>query len=313
MTSNWELALSHAKGEYITLIADNDGFINGSLEYLHNMLIKYHSPDIIRWEKNAYYWPDMDVSYIKRLVFKTSTEVEVLNSKRVINDVLDGVENFHLLPMIYNSIISASLLNQLKSKTGKVFKSVNPDIYSGFALAYMAKEYISLGTPITIEGTSSKSNGFNAKQKSSEIIKERRAINEKENIYFNPIVPRVRTIYKSLFEAFLNTQEYLNIQDISLDRKYILETIIKNAILYDERELQEAKEMILNSSKDDKKAYSYAMQNIDELSIQMPQVSTKKLGFYKNVLYLDGEELKINTIYEASKYMSHFYNYAQIF
>lgn len=156
MTDNWELALSYASGKYLTVIADNDGFINGSLEYLYKQLVKHNMPDIIRWEKNSYYWPDMDVHYTKRLGLKTGVQTHIVKELDVVNDVLNVKESFHKLPMIYCSVVNASLIYKLKELSKKVFYSRSPDIYSGFALLHLAKEYISIDTPITINGTSKK-------------------------------------------------------------------------------------------------------------------------------------------------------------
>ena len=60
MSDNWELAYSKVTGQYVTYLADNDGFINGSLSFMYKLLSLNNYPNIIRWEKNLYNWPCMD-------------------------------------------------------------------------------------------------------------------------------------------------------------------------------------------------------------------------------------------------------------
>ena len=314
MSDNWEFALSHARGKYITVLADNDGFIGGSLEYLYKQLLKHAMPDIIRWEKNSYYWPDMDVYYTKRLGLKTGVQTKVVNEINVANDVLNGKASFHKLPMIYCSVISASLIDELKSKTKDIFCSRSPDIYSGFAFLSLAKEYISLDTPITINGTSKKSNGFNCSLNQNNIKSEFQTLNESSGYFRHKYLPNIRVSpFSAIFDSFLHAQEFLNIQNISLDRKYIVDKLVESANICNEKDLELIKQKFLESCGDDIELLNYTKIAIEKLSVSQPPEPKDRLGFYDNVLYLDGEKFNINNIYEASKFMEQFYNYAEVY
>src|SRR5438045_8900327 len=63
------------------------------------------------------------------------------------------------LPMIQCAATHHGLLDQLRARTGRVFKSQCPDIYSSFALAALAGSYFSVAAPMSINGLSSTSNG----------------------------------------------------------------------------------------------------------------------------------------------------------
>jgi len=313
MSDNWELALSHTSGKYITVIADNDGFINGSLGYLYKQLIKHKMPEIIRWEKNSYYWPDMDVHYVKRLGIKTGVKTRVLTEKEVAFDVLNAKASFHLLPMIYCSVVSSSLLEKLKKKTNKVFHSRSPDIYSGFAFLYLVQKYISIDTPITINGTSKKSNGFNCSKAKNDIKSEFVKLNEIAGYPRHKYLPNVRASGLSgVFDSFLYAKERLKIDDISLGREEIVDKLIKSALVYNEEELQIIKKKFIESVYDDKELLKYTKKAIERLKVSEPEPPKNRLGFYENVLYLDGEKFNINNIYEASQFMEQFYNYAEV-
>lgn len=314
MSDNWEFALSHARGKYITVLADNDGFINGSLEYLYKQLCKFNMPHIIRWEKNSYYWPDLDVHYTKRLGLKTGVQTKVLNELDVANDVLNGKASFHKLPMIYCSVISASLIDELKSKTKDIFCSRSPDIYSGFAFLHLAKEYISLDTPITINGTSKKSNGFNCSLNQNNIKSEFQALNESSGYLRHKYLPNIRvSAFNAIFDSFLHAQDILGITQISLKREFIVDKLIESSNILNEKDLNLIKAKFLEVCADDEELLNYTKKAIEKLSVSEPPEPKDRLGFYENVLYLDGEKFNINNIYEASKFMEQFYNYAEVY
>lgn len=314
MTDNWELAVSHAIGKYITVIADNDGFIDGSLGYLHKKLLQYSMPDIIRWEKNSFYCTDLDVYYSQRLGLKTNTNERVLYGVDIANDVLNAKVSFHKLPMIYCSVINSSLIKKLKLQTGKVFHARSPDIFSGFAFLHLAKEYISLDTPITINGTSKKSNGFNgAKNNNNEITRAFLELNQQAGYTRHRYLPDItNSIFHSILDSFLHAQEILDIKEISLERKYIIDSLIDESTILNEKELNNIKDKFLESCLDDENLFEYTKKVLDRLSISEPPEPKDRLGFYENVLYLDGKEFNINNIYEASKFMTQFYNYAEV-
>ena len=56
MTGNYNFALRHARGTYITILGDDDGFIPGALSVLANWA-RATGIDAISWREAAYYWP----------------------------------------------------------------------------------------------------------------------------------------------------------------------------------------------------------------------------------------------------------------
>ena len=58
--------------------------------------------------------------------------------------VADFKADFDTLPMIYNSVIRRDLIDELRSKVGRVFPSTSPDVYTGFAFAYLDKAFLSV-------------------------------------------------------------------------------------------------------------------------------------------------------------------------
>src|SRR5262245_408818 len=56
MSGNWELAVSHATGEYLTILGDDDGLLPYALPEL-DRLIRATGAQVIRWEQALYLWP----------------------------------------------------------------------------------------------------------------------------------------------------------------------------------------------------------------------------------------------------------------
>jgi hypothetical protein len=66
------------------------------------------------------------------------------------------------LPMIYRGLVKRAVLERLRSSCGAVFRSCQPDIYSGVAVAATTREYYFSEESLFIEGVSGSSNGANS-------------------------------------------------------------------------------------------------------------------------------------------------------
>ena len=314
MVQNWELAVSHAKGRYVTVVADNDGFIDGSLQFLYTLLEYNYFPNIVRWEKNLYQWPDIEAENRNTMLLNTRISLKQLSSEKIIQKVLDGVTKFQNLPMIYNSVISMELIVKLKGITGKVFNSRSPDLYSGFAFAYLNKSYLSLSLPITIGANSSKSNGVSSLKKESPIINEFRELNNAANIIRHPKVPFVRAPFIiAPADSFFRAQEDLNIKNSVLNRKKMIKRLLRDTLIYDEKEIENFQNEILRTCQDDKKLLEFAQRLLEETSFKIAvekKPSKPLMGFNKTALILDGEKQGIKNIDDVSNFMAHFYDYS---
>src|SRR6266511_1574677 len=72
MSANWELALSHARGDYIVIIGDDDAFIPGAVDRLIGDMGTFPS-DVYVWPKHTYVWPTSGRdAYVERLAPRKS-------------------------------------------------------------------------------------------------------------------------------------------------------------------------------------------------------------------------------------------------
>ena len=67
MTDNWELALQHASGDFITYIGDDDGPLPDAIEIAEEIHQVWPNT-ILSWKPIVYFWPNFFVEQYRNLV-----------------------------------------------------------------------------------------------------------------------------------------------------------------------------------------------------------------------------------------------------
>ena len=81
MSDNWELGLSHATGEYITILGDDDALMPDALEICLK-LINLFRISLVSWDRYFYWWPSAIVPWRRNLLrISLSQEAFVLDPK----------------------------------------------------------------------------------------------------------------------------------------------------------------------------------------------------------------------------------------
>lgn len=316
MADNWELAYTKVTGQYVTYIADNDGFIQGSLSFLNQLFRLNNYPNIIRWEKNLYNWPCLDSVNKNILYINLEKKFEVYDSNIIIKEILDGKRKFQDLPMIYNSFIKNTLIKSLKLKTGKIFHSASPDLSTGFSFALIGKNYLSLTYGITCGANSAKSSGYNfMRKRDNNISKELINLTKTSNINYHSNIPIVKSIMAAIIEAYLKSDEVLGFNRIPLDFKKIYINIIKNLTIFDESDLEETQSKIIEASKFDKDLYQFIQEYLEvnplKINIQKEIELDKGFNEWSQILILKGEDYNLYNIEQVCKFMGGFYTYTR--
>jgi len=105
MSANWEFAVSHARGEYVTVLGDDDGLLPHALSQLEG-LVQRHSPKAVRWGLVLYTWPTfMLAGHENYIRLPLGNAVVERDGMEVIRSVAESLESYEDLPMIYNSAI----------------------------------------------------------------------------------------------------------------------------------------------------------------------------------------------------------------
>jgi len=314
LADSYEFSVSKATGEYIMVMADNDGIIEGGLEFIVDILNINNNPLVINFIKNNYNWPclkdgENNILYLH----KNNPSIESIDGFDLIQKILDNNGMFYKLPMIYNSIVHHSLIKKMKKKTGKIFNSVTPDTYSGFCIAMLSKNFLKLNYPITIAGNSSKSLGVNYLNTNDGIIKKENESRKESKIQLHSLCPLVSSHTTHLIDSFLRATETLEVNKFLFDRKKVLLDIINDLYAFNESELDTNINTILNSCDDDIKLQTFIKNYINRNKPKIKQSykeNTIPLGFIQNRLRLDGKTFNLSTIYDVSKFMTNFYNYS---
>ena len=195
MSDNWELAVSHARGEFITVVGDDDALCRHALSEA-DALIRMHRTQLVRWAYAYYKWPDYaGQADANRLSFRVNGNCHRVQSGRLIQEIIDKPKRYHELPMIYNSLVHRDVIDRLRQRTGRVFSAISPDVYSGFAFADLVPKFVSVVRPMGICGTSSHSTGqagVIGRGATSGIVKDFFDASAKSGLFWNKSVPFVR-------------------------------------------------------------------------------------------------------------------------
>jgi hypothetical protein len=294
MSSNWDFAVSHARGEYVILIGDDDGLLPHALAEL-DTLTRDQNARVLRWEPAYYTWPSFALAgqgdYLRIPLGRSVREVE---SSDVIRSVIGFRELYTALPMLYNSAVHRSVLDELRAKTGRVFPHPVPDVYSGFAVAAVAGRFLSTDAPMSVAGQSGASNGvavlFNRGR--SGIDREFRDLNAKEGLPDDPRVPDLPAFpHVPVAASFVFARRMLFPRsELELDRRQFVSGCVANLRVATEADWRAAMSALRESLADDPATRAWfdaEMANTPFRQPQPPRLKPERLGFDGECLHLD--------------------------
>lgn len=231
MSSNWELAVSRASGEFVTVLGDDDGLLPHSLAILDRVLLD-RGTDAVRWDGAFYLWPDIALpgegNYLK---IPLSNTLQIVNSREVIAAVAAYDRCYTALPMLYNAVVRRELLTKVRNRVGKLFHNRYPDFCSGFLVAGNTETYASLTTPLTVAGLSHKSIGVGLyfRPGQSAVGDEFLRLNTDEGIALRRVVPDLQVFpVIPVADSFEVVKELLFPDDFSLclDRRAMINNCV---------------------------------------------------------------------------------------
>jgi len=158
MCDNYEYALERATGRYVLIIGDDDAVIPGALDRLLESIASTREPVIFTWPLHTYDWPTgcrpARVAYLA-----PQRPRSVLDLKAKAKFVVSmGGWKYYELPSPYHSAIPRSILDVIRARTGRVFHSTQPDVFTAMAIPALADSAVNLGYSVTLNGRSSRSN-----------------------------------------------------------------------------------------------------------------------------------------------------------
>ncbi len=168
MCGNYEFALERARGDYVIFIGDDDAVIPGAIDHLLSLFRSTSDKTIHMWPLHTYDWPVADRQ--GRVAFlapeRAPSDLDLKAKARFV--VRKGGWKYYELPSPYHAAIPRHLLDGIRLRTGRVFHSTQPDVFTAMAIPALADRAINIGFSITFNGRSSHSNGLGFVTKSAQ-------------------------------------------------------------------------------------------------------------------------------------------------
>lgn len=231
MSANWELALSHATGEYILLLGDDDGLLSHALREI-DAIARRTGARAIRWSPAVYTWPNVALDgQANYLCLSLVRHLRERNGREAIRAVLESLD-YSALPMLYtNAVVHREIIDKIRERAGRVFGCRSPDVYTAFAVAFLAETFVSVTVPFSISGLSGKSNGVACaiKGELNAISNDYHQLNAANSFAPHPWVPQVALFpITAVSESFYRARAAFFPEDPELDlpRKKLLERCV---------------------------------------------------------------------------------------
>ena len=312
MPDNWELAVSEAKGEFIHVLGDDDALMPFALRELHRLLAGTKER-AIKWSSAFYAWPDVaitaDAYYLRLPMIATK---EHISFREKAAKVITFSNCYTTLPSVYTSMVHRSVLAELRQRTGRVFRTPDPDVYTGFAVGAVTETYLSIGMPMSIAGVSGKSNGIatHLLKKKNDVAEDYKALNTQAKIQRHRTVPDLSLFPSiSVADSFQEAKEVLFPNDTSLqiDRKLLANLYVEALWAADEREWKDRLQMIHKSLSDVPEVQSWFGQTHMSAPFRVSPAARLRsvpFGFDGTALNVDGKTLGIDDIAKAVSFCS---------
>lgn len=166
MRDNFEFALSQVKSGYVMALGGDDGLTPGCIWRMYELLTQT-GRQLLTWPMSGYIYPreagGSGTFYVRR---SKTDDIRIIKSEDFLNSLARNFK-YHpndLCPMFYMKGVAAlELVNRVKTRSpdGCFYYCPTPDGFSGVVLAGEVEDYVYSPEPLSISGTTSKSQGQN--------------------------------------------------------------------------------------------------------------------------------------------------------
>lgn len=205
MCDNWEFALQHARGRYVTYIGDDDAVLPHGIDRFLALLATTPSAAYI-WMPPIYTWP-IDGRPAEVTFLPGETRVRQLDLVAMARSVIrHGGWRYYELPGVYHAAVERRVLDAIASRAGRVFQSTQPDLFTCMSVPAIVPTAIHTGRPITLQGRSALSNGGSSLARGGPAVLERYIAEFGEyriHPTLSPVIPlRARLIIDGILSAY---------------------------------------------------------------------------------------------------------------
>jgi len=163
---NCDRGMARARGEYVTLLGDDDGVTPALLEaarWAAARGLDALTPRLVAW----YVWPDVRFKhygdrYAGQLAVRPFTGRCVERDaragvRRSARHAFQDIGDSDGLPKLYYGLVRSACLEALRAETGTCFPGVSPDMAVAIGVSKYVKRFMSLDYPLFVPGSSAKS------------------------------------------------------------------------------------------------------------------------------------------------------------
>lgn len=163
---SWEFALSHARGEWVLLVGDDDGLLPGAMSLLHQTIEANPAADIFLWKWASFTyadWRDSAAAALAQLPPFTDQAYRIDTTDYLKQLIQFRQENWActkiMLPSIMRGAYRMSVVDRIRHDTGGLFKLVTPDYAAATAMLAYASSMVFIDKPLCIMGSTPDSLG----------------------------------------------------------------------------------------------------------------------------------------------------------
>ena len=176
MPDSWEFALSHATGDYITFLCDDDAFSPRLLSAVDGV-IRGHDVEVVCWSRQTYVHPSWYVPEQRNILQYTRTTggVTIFDSRQALRALcVDlSVRQGSLGPLMLNSMLSRRVVETARARMGRFFLPPSPDYSTYLAVLALVSRYAYLDDAVMLSGSGRESIGSSSAYKpNTETAKE---------------------------------------------------------------------------------------------------------------------------------------------
>ena len=238
MAENWEFALGHVTAGWVTILGDDDGLLPDSLARAAS-IVQTSGTQAIRSSVCAYQWPSLTGETFGHIVVPMTRRITIRDSRKWLQKAIEARASYLDLPMLYNGgFVDVAVLKSIEAKTGQIYRSCSPDVYTAIAIASVVDSYVYSEIPLAINGASRHSTGasqFSGKNRSSESPAAR--FLTEQNMPFHPDLPLLAdghypaSFQLLVYESWLQSASLRDAPDAALHARQ-LELILATAGRY---------------------------------------------------------------------------------
>lgn len=302
MAAHYEFAVSHARGEYITILGDDDGFIHDGLNVARDILLQ-NKPDILFWFPHMYWWTNALIPSKQGMLYLSLVQrkAQYVSPFSYIENFYKDQKNYWLferLPSIYNGFVHRNVIEKVIRRTGRYFSELCPDVYSGIANGICASNAIYVEYPLTIRGLSKNSVGV-AYRKRSEGDKILELQLQPKKITMPPQLVDSSALAVHVAGVKLNAMNnFEELRGFDINIPSVIDGILSEIeednirageLIQDARLLAEKYDLLISDN-----SIGELMSKVSEKIVQ------KDWGIRDGLLAINAELLDVNDIYKAS-------------